>query len=342
MIKLSICIPTYNFGQTIGETLDSILTNNLDGVEIVILDGGSTDNTKSEVQIRLDKFSRIVYHNQGFKGGIDLDIAKAISLSSGEYCWLFSADDVMKPFSINTVIRNLQFSYDILLCEQTICDNNLVYIKEHPIFINLQHPRLFYLNNKKNRTEYFKLARTTEAFFSYLAGPIFKKSVWDKGNELIPQNFNQTCWGLAGRLLILFPLQDLRIYYLGESLINKRAGIDSFMDKGIVNRLKITIDGFAYISNCIFGKNSFETMHVRRVIRNEDFFSLKNLISVKIQIIENTNELMDLNNVVYNHYKDAGLLNLFKYIIYKIINKFIYNLLKFFKKLIKKSNRNFL
>ena len=62
MIKLSICIPTYNFGHTIGETLDSILTNNLDGVEIVILDGGSSDNTKLEVEMRQNKFKRISFN----------------------------------------------------------------------------------------------------------------------------------------------------------------------------------------------------------------------------------------------------------------------------------------
>lgn len=44
-IRLSICMPTYNFGKFIGETLESIMKQIPDGVEIVVLDGGSTDNT---------------------------------------------------------------------------------------------------------------------------------------------------------------------------------------------------------------------------------------------------------------------------------------------------------
>jgi abequosyltransferase len=337
MLKLSICIPTYNFGHTIGETLDSILSNDLDGVEIIILDGGSTDNTKNIVEVRQEQFPRITYHNQGFKGGIDLDIAKAISLAKGEYCWLFSADDVMKPLSVNSILKKLHNGYDIYLCEQTLCDNNLLIVNEHPIFKKLTEPKLFNFNNKHDKLEYFKIARTTEAFFSYLAGPIFKKSIWEKGDSLIPSNFNKTCWGLAGRLLILFPIHNLTIYYLNESVILKRAGIDSFMDKGIVNRISITIDGFSYIANFIFGINSYESKHIRRVIRNENFFSLKNLVSIKIQLIfkNNNHDLKNLNIIVFNHYKNAGFINYFKYILYKLSNIYIYKLVKNIKLLIK-------
>lgn len=40
--RLSICIPTYNFGEFIGETLDSIVCQATDETEIVIVDGAST------------------------------------------------------------------------------------------------------------------------------------------------------------------------------------------------------------------------------------------------------------------------------------------------------------
>ena len=47
--ELSICIPAKNFGQFIGETLDSIIQQANKNVEIVVLDGGSTDNTQEIV-----------------------------------------------------------------------------------------------------------------------------------------------------------------------------------------------------------------------------------------------------------------------------------------------------
>ena len=47
--KLSICIPTYNRAAYIGETLASIISQSNDDIEIVIVDGASTDNTADVV-----------------------------------------------------------------------------------------------------------------------------------------------------------------------------------------------------------------------------------------------------------------------------------------------------
>jgi len=48
--RLSICIPTYNFGRFIGETLDSILPQATEDVEVTVVDGASTDNTADIVE----------------------------------------------------------------------------------------------------------------------------------------------------------------------------------------------------------------------------------------------------------------------------------------------------
>lgn len=44
--KLTVAIPTYNRALTIIETLDSILNQVNNNVEVIICDNGSTDNTK--------------------------------------------------------------------------------------------------------------------------------------------------------------------------------------------------------------------------------------------------------------------------------------------------------
>ena len=51
---VSICIPTLNRGDFISETLDSITSQITNDIEIIILDGGSTDNTKEVVQYYLN------------------------------------------------------------------------------------------------------------------------------------------------------------------------------------------------------------------------------------------------------------------------------------------------
>ncbi|UUZ71761.1 glycosyltransferase [Polaromonas sp. P1(28)-8] len=67
-MHLSICIPTYNFGRFIGETLDSLLPQVSDEVEVVVLDGGSTDDTGAVVAARMQHHKQLTYYHQDFQG----------------------------------------------------------------------------------------------------------------------------------------------------------------------------------------------------------------------------------------------------------------------------------
>jgi len=314
-ISLSICIPTYNFGKFIGQTLDSIIPNLREGIEVIILDDGSTDNTDIEVEKRLTQNNQIKYHKQGFKGGIDKDIAKVISLSKGEYCWLFSADDLMLPGSVDKILNILPTGYDVFLCEQFLCDYNMNIIKRYSIFKNINRQEKFDLSDIKQRKRYFKEALNTEAFFSFLAGPIFKKTVWDNSED-IPESFYKTSWGLAGRLLSQVP-KGLIVYYLNETLLLKRSGNDSFLNNGLIKRIQITIDGYSHIAATIFGNKSFEAFHIRRVMRNEWVF--KTILYAKLQTKLNPEKekLELLNKLAHRLYSSAGIINICKYAIFR-------------------------
>jgi len=193
-IRLSICIPTYNFGKSIGQTLDSILPNITDSVEVIILDGASTDDTANIVAQRQRDFPQIKYYRQEARGGIDRDIAKAVSLSCGDYCWLFSADDIMIPTAVDKILNFIMSDYDIYLCEHILCDYKMQPIKEYPIFTQVAALEIFDLGKPLERKRYFNQAITSEAFFSFLSGPIFKRDIWERaGGSGV---FYGTCWGL--------------------------------------------------------------------------------------------------------------------------------------------------
>jgi abequosyltransferase len=329
-ISLSICIPTYNFGKFIGSTLDSIIPNLKDGVEVVILDGGSTDDTGQVVAQRQRNYPQIKYFPQEKRGGIDRDIAKVVTLAQGDYCWLFSADDIMKPDAVEKVLHALESQCDIYLCEHVLCDFEMNPITAYPIFSTITNPETFHLGNMQERKKYFRAARTSEAFFSFLSGPIFRRELWEKTNG-IPESFYETCWALSGRLLSLVQ-NGLTIQYLGTSLLYKRGENDSFLDLGVVNRLRISVDGFTHIAETIFGKSSFETCHIRRVIRNERPFS--QLIMIKLYTSEA--EMPLLNRLVWRHYSHAGFSNYCKYLLFRWIPVSFLMFLRFIKRIIVK------
>jgi len=317
MIQLSICIPTYNFGNFIGQTLDSIIPNLSENVEVIILDGGSTDNTSTVVSQKIHDSEHIHYHEQGYRGGIDRDIAKVVNLARGNYCWLFSADDVMKPDAINKVLNAIKSNCDIYLCEHTLCTFNMEPIEEYSIFNTISTSTVFDLGISEDRAKYFYDARTSEAFFSFLSGPIFRRDLWKK-TDSIPDSFNKTCWALAGRMLSLVP-SGLIVHYMGENLLYKRGENDSFLEKGVVNRLRISVDGFSHIAETIFGKYSNETYHIRRVVRNERTLLLLMIIKLLAFTSPEKEDVNELFKIVCRHYSNAGVLNMFKYYIFRLM-----------------------
>lgn len=61
---ISIIIPTYNRAHLIGETLDSILAQTYINWECIIVDDGSTDNTKEVVADYIEKDRRFQFHHR--------------------------------------------------------------------------------------------------------------------------------------------------------------------------------------------------------------------------------------------------------------------------------------
>jgi abequosyltransferase len=114
-IKLSICIATLNRSAFIGATLESIVCQATEQVEIVVLDGASTDNTEAVIRGYQELFPRLRYVRQNANMGVDRDFAEAVDLAQGEYCWLFSDDDLLKPGAIQAVLDAIEGNYGLII-----------------------------------------------------------------------------------------------------------------------------------------------------------------------------------------------------------------------------------
>jgi abequosyltransferase len=129
--KLSICIPTLNRGSCIGETLDSIVSQLEDGVEIVIVDGGSTDNTEQVVASYRSQFPSIHFETketskgQPSNEGFDRDCNHAVEIASGEYCWLMTDDDLLRSGAISKALSETRKGYPVIVASAEIRNKDL-------------------------------------------------------------------------------------------------------------------------------------------------------------------------------------------------------------------------
>ena len=122
---LSICIATYNRELFIEDTLKTIIPQLTNDVEIVIVDGASTDNTSIIIQKYIQISDKIRYFKLDKKGGVDFDYCKAVELALGKMVWLFTDDDLLNPFAIEKVLNQINLNYGLILVNSSVLNKDL-------------------------------------------------------------------------------------------------------------------------------------------------------------------------------------------------------------------------
>ncbi len=103
---ITIIIPTYNCAKTIGSAIESILLQSINDIEILIMDGLSSDNTLHIVHEYQNKHSNIVVHSEK-DGGVYDAMNKGIELAKGEWLYFMGSDDTL--YENKTLEKGINF-----------------------------------------------------------------------------------------------------------------------------------------------------------------------------------------------------------------------------------------
>lgn len=175
-VELSICIPTLNRAGFIGETLDSIVAQLEPGVEIVIVDGGSSDGTDQVVAAYVARFPQVRYvrkdgGTKASNAGFDRDCSHAVELASGVHCWLMTDDDVLKPGAIARVLQAVRDRHDIVIVSCEVRDLHLEkqLLRARP---DLANDRVF------APEEWDDFFRSVIAHVTFVGAVVVRRSLW--------------------------------------------------------------------------------------------------------------------------------------------------------------------
>jgi cellulose synthase/poly-beta-1,6-N-acetylglucosamine synthase-like glycosyltransferase len=103
-IKFSIIIPVYNTEKWIEESLFSVLTQSIRGIEIICVNDGSKDKSKEMIQKIASIENRIILINQENKG-VSAARNAALDFAVGEYLLFLDPDDMFRNESLNDLLN---------------------------------------------------------------------------------------------------------------------------------------------------------------------------------------------------------------------------------------------
>ncbi|MDT3719868.1 glycosyltransferase family 2 protein [Pseudomonas oryzihabitans] len=270
-MRLSICIPTYNRAEFLSATLDSIVAQWTEGLEITIADNASTDATPAIVEAYRQRLgpAAIRYARSDTNRGADANYLKAVELATGDYCWILGSDDPLVPGAIRHLLAVLRDETPTLvLFNRLLCNKALAPIREDRFFeLGQARSRTFAFERPGVLRDYLREARSLCAAFSYLSSMAFRKSAWDAATE--HQEFIGGAYVHAYKLLTACA-RGARLTYLNEALVYCRLGNDSFRDQGLARRVLLDLEGYTLLAErCLAGRHSAEGRALLAILRHE-------------------------------------------------------------------------
>ena len=104
--EVTIIIPTHNMGYTLEKAINSILSQQYPSFEVIVMDDGSTDNTKSLVETHFNNsYLRYLFQKRGGRASA---LNKAITESKGRYVSFLDADDTLTEDSLEKRVSYLK------------------------------------------------------------------------------------------------------------------------------------------------------------------------------------------------------------------------------------------
>jgi glycosyltransferase involved in cell wall biosynthesis len=100
VVLVSVLIPNYNYARFLPEAIESVLSQTYPGIETIVVDDGSTDNSREVIASYGDRLISVFKEN----GGLTSALNAAFERSSGDLISFLDADDAFEPEKVERVV----------------------------------------------------------------------------------------------------------------------------------------------------------------------------------------------------------------------------------------------
>lgn len=133
---VSVAIPAYNHEKFVQETLESIVNQTYQNLELIIIDDGSSDKTfdviKETVKKHIDRFVHTDISTQK-NAGTATTLNRLIERAHGDFIYLIASDDIAYPQAIEKEVDFLSYHPDFVL---VVGDNRFIDDQSEPVVLD--------------------------------------------------------------------------------------------------------------------------------------------------------------------------------------------------------------
>ena len=139
-MTLSVIIPIYNVEDTLERCIRSVTSQRADGMEIILVDDGSTDSSGSMADRYAEEYTNIkCWHKRN--GGLSDARNYGIEKATGRYVTFVDSDDELAPDTYPALLETMATNQDIDIMEYQVlqnpgCKDETLFTPGNNIFIN--------------------------------------------------------------------------------------------------------------------------------------------------------------------------------------------------------------
>ncbi len=128
-VLISVIMPACNAEQYIAQSIETVINQTYPHWELIVVDDGSTDNTKQIVLQNIEKDKRIKYFYQS-NGGQGKARNHGIKYASGDWIAFLDADDLWMPPKLELQLQTLILNgVDLVFSDVSVIDEKGIQIR---------------------------------------------------------------------------------------------------------------------------------------------------------------------------------------------------------------------